>query len=90
MTNLSYKKGYRKEREIVNDARGQGNHIISFRSSGSHSPIDCTIINTEKKSVDFIQVKNKKVYGKELEELKKLELLSGVYMVHFKLWSKNE
>lgn len=55
MPNKNYIKGVRKERAIVNAARKRG--LIAFRSAGSHSPIDCIIINTKLKSVRFIQAK---------------------------------
>lgn len=55
MPNYNYNKGVRKERAIVNAARKRG--LIAFRSAGSHSPIDCVIINIKLKSVRFIQSK---------------------------------
>lgn len=55
MPNKNYIKGVRKERAIVNAARKRG--LIAFRSAGSHSCIDCVIINVELKSVRFIQSK---------------------------------
>ena len=63
MPNKSYLKGYRRERQLVNEARAKG--FISFSSRGSHSPIDLVIIDVSTRKIQFIQVKNKKVYGKE-------------------------
>jgi len=88
MVNKSYKKGYYRERYLVNKARKEGK--ISFRSAGSHSIIDVVIIDIKKKIIELIQVKNKKLYGKEKKKLEYLEDLSDEYLVKFKVWSKNE
>lgn len=57
-----YLKGVRKERKIVNEAREKG--LISFRSAGSHSPIDVVIIDVKSKTVQFIQAKTGKMSSK--------------------------
>jgi Holliday junction resolvase len=85
MGNKSYQKGYRKEREIVNQARKEG--FIALSSRGSHSPIDVVIVCPKQKIVKFIQVKNFKVYGKKLKELEKFKDLSDEYMCKFEVWS---
>lgn len=55
MPNKNYIKGVRKERSIVNEARARG--LISFRSAGSHSPIDVCVIDKTNKTIKFIQCK---------------------------------
>ena len=55
-----YRKGARYERKIVNSARSEG--LISFRSAGSHSPVDVVIIDRDKKRVSFIQCKKSDSY----------------------------
>ena len=60
MPNKNYRKGYRKERQIVNEARERG--CIAFRSAGSHSPIDVCIINKKYKTIQFLQCKSGKFY----------------------------
>jgi len=59
MPNKSYKKGYRLERQIVNLARN--NNLIAYRSAGSHSLIDCTIIDPISRKILLIQAKAKKL-----------------------------
>jgi len=61
-----YRKGYRYEREIVNQAIKDG--CISFRSAGSHSPIDVCIIDKIRKEIFFIQAKNSKYKYQKLKE----------------------
>ncbi len=55
MPNRNYLKGVRKERKIVNEARERG--LISFRSAGSHSPIDVCIIDKLARVIRFVQCK---------------------------------
>ena len=82
MTNKNYIKGIKKERKFVNEARAKG--WISFRSAGSHSPIDVVSIDTEFKVINLIQSKpdfwNEK-QRKNLEE--KNKDLNGIYKVTF-------
>lgn len=54
-------KGARLEREIVRKARDDG--LISFRSAGSHSPIDVIIIDAENGRIDLLQCKAGKSYS---------------------------
>jgi|TARA_Y100000296_G_scaffold85617_1_gene122073 Holliday junction resolvase len=54
--NYLYQKGVRKERKVVNGAKEMG--CIAFRSAGSHSPIDVTIIDIYSKTIRFIQCKS--------------------------------
>ena len=64
MTNNNYKRGYTKEREIVNSFRKQG--LIAYRSAGSHSPIDVTVHFPD--HVLVIQVKRMKKKGANFEK----------------------
>ena len=79
--NRNYKKGYEKERKLVNRFRDKG--CLSFRSAGSHSPIDVFALNPESKLINLIQCKpksmSKKNKDKILEDLKKYE---GIYKVY--------
>ena len=50
-----YRKGADKERRYVNGFKRDG--LISFRSAGSHSPIDVCAIDIANKKVLFIQCK---------------------------------
>lgn len=58
MTNNSYKRSVKRERQLVNEARDEG--LIACRSAGSHSPFDVWIIDHAKKQVRLIQVKTTK------------------------------
>ena len=51
----NYEKGADKERRVVNRARNEGK--ITFRSAGSHSPIDVCIIDRQNKKIEFVQCK---------------------------------
>jgi len=84
MPNKHYLKGVRKERKIVNDARLQNK--ISFRSAGSHSPIDVTIIDTDGKTIKFIQCKPTK-FSKNKKKLleDKYANLNGQYNISFEV-----
>jgi Holliday junction resolvase len=73
----TYAKGARKERKVVNSARAKG--YISFRSAGSHSPIDVCIIDMENYKINFIQCKSK-----NFPKVRKLEL-----MEHYKRLNAN-
>ena len=82
MSNKNYLKGVRLERQIVNHARKCG--FIAFRSAGSHSPIDCTIIDPKTKRVRFIQAKNLKRSHKPLNaKFKGFSTLSDTYFCTF-------
>ena len=81
-----YKKGARFERELVNLARKDSK--IAFRSAGSHSPIDVTIIDINSKEIEFIQAKvNPGIMSKKDKEI--FENQSGNYQVKFKLQIRN-
>jgi Holliday junction resolvase len=55
MSNPQYVKGRRKEYRIVNTAKAEGK--ISFRSAGSHSPVDVVIIDILAKKIHLVQCK---------------------------------
>lgn len=75
MPNRNYIKGVKKERKFVNVFREMG--MLSFRSAGSHSPIDVVCINKTDKVVYLIQCKPdsmpEKTKNKLLEKLKPYE-----------------
>lgn len=84
MPNKNYIKGRRKEYKVVNEAKSHG--FISFRSAGSHSPIDVVSIDLANKEIKFIQCKpddmsfNKKwILAQEMAEL------NGVFNCSFEI-----
>jgi len=88
--NTNYLRGYRLERDVVNNFRDKG--YFSTRSAGSHSPIDVIISNTSK--VKFIQLKrvkgkNKPSYKEEIEQLKKVKCPKDV-SVELWIWYDGE
>lgn len=58
MTNNSYKRSVKRERQLVNEARAEG--LIACRSAGSHSPFDVWIVDHKRKEIRLIQVKTTK------------------------------
>lgn len=66
MPNPNYQKGVRFEREIVNAAKAEG--MLSFRTAGSHSPVDVCIVDEKKKCIYFIQCKVTKNSQKKLRD----------------------
>ena len=58
MPNNKYLRSVKRERELVNYFRKNGQ--ISGRSAGSHSPVDVFAWDEKNKTVSFIQVKTKK------------------------------
>ena len=82
MPNKAYIKGVRKERYLVNKARGHG--LLAFRSAGSHSPIDVVIINKHRQTIDFIQAKPKNMSQKQKNMLiSEFIYLNGRYKVRY-------
>lgn len=80
MGETNYQKGARKERAIVNKARGEGK--LSFRSAGSHSPIDVIIVDKLCKVIKLIQSKpNSMSNNAKKKLLDSLSYLNGVYRV---------
>ena len=80
--NSNYRKGYRKERDLVNRAREVGR--IAFRSAGSHSPIDVVSINHERKIIELLQSKPKSMSDNAKQKLyNEFKHLNGTYEVYF-------
>jgi len=78
----TYRKGADFERDIVNEAREKG--LISFRSAGSHSPIDVCIIDPKRHTIRFIQAKAGKKPTSALIRLRNdLGRWDGEYLVSF-------
>ena len=81
----SYRKGYDFERKIVNGARASG--LVSFRSAGSHSPVDVVIIDEFNREIILIQCKStKRKYKNKGEYLEKDE---ANYVVKWRLMNKD-
>jgi len=82
MPNKNYIKGRKKEYKIVNDEKSKGR--ISFRSAGSHSPIDIVSIDPEGKKIKFIQSKPDNWTEKQINCLiEKNKFFNGTYEVIF-------
>jgi len=80
MTN--YQKGARKERKFVNEARARGH--VSFRSAGSHSPIDVIDIDFENRLILLIQCKPDSYPESQTNKLlQDNKHLNGAYFVEF-------
>ena len=85
--NKNYLKGARLERKLVNTAREKG--MIAFRSAGSHSPIDVTIIDPKNKRVRFIQAKDKIIRPRALKAVSgAIECFNDEYIVTFEFIHK--
>lgn len=84
MPNKNYRKGYEKERKIVNEAREQG--LLAFRSAGSHSPVDCVIVDHHELKIRLVQSKPDKFSELDKKRLyDKHGYLNGVYKVVFEV-----
>ena len=82
MPNRNYINGANKERKIVNAARERG--AVSFRSAGSHSPIDVIII--EGSTIRLIQSKPKSMSQAKKDALQaQYGHLEGDYKVTFEV-----
>jgi len=82
MPNKNYRKGYMKERKIVNTARAKGH--VSFRSAGSHSPIDVIIIDDKKQLIWLVQAKPDSMSAAAKKRLtKQWEHLNKLYVAEF-------
>lgn len=80
MPNKQYRKGYLKERRIVNNARSKGK--LAFRSAGSHSPIDCFILDENKRQIELVQAKSDNMPTSEKRRLSEaLSKYEGIYTV---------
>ena len=84
MPNRNYLKGVRKERKLVNQAREQG--LVSFRSAGSHSPVDVIIISPVDKVIRLIQCKPDSMGEKARGRIESENIaLNGVFAVSFEV-----
>ena len=84
MPNPNYLKGVRKERKFVNEARLNGS--ISFRSAGSHSPIDVVIIDKDTRVIRLIQCKPDTMSNNKREALRQEHnQLNGTFYVKFEV-----
>lgn len=82
--NKNYQKGIRLERNIVNLARSK--NMIALRSAGSHSPVDCVIIDQKRKIMYIIQAKAKKDAQQALKrKLEPFFNLTDEYLCKFML-----
>ena len=68
MPNSLYIKGRKKEYKIVNEEKSKG--CISFRSAGSHSPIDVISIDLKEHTIKLIQCKPDSMSEKTKQNLK--------------------
>lgn len=85
MAHRNYKNGADKERRIVKKFRDNG--CLAFRSAGSHSPIDCFILDTQKHEIKLIQSKIGYLSPKQRGEIMtKCLQYEGDYKVVFELW----
>lgn len=81
----NYKRGADRERRIVRKARKEG--CLAFRSAGSHSIVDCCVINPLIKKIWLIQSKMGHISNPERERIKQEgEIYNGTYEVVFELW----
>ena len=62
-----YRRGAYKEMKVVHEERAKGN--ISYRSAGSHSPVDVTVIDRKKKHIYLLQMKSKKMSQSAVQKL---------------------
>jgi fructose-1,6-bisphosphatase len=85
--NKNYISGARFERRLVNFARD--NKLISYRSAGSHSPIDVTMIDTLTKTVYFIQSKAKKISKNAKSKIEKGLPEQDEYLIESLVIDKN-
>lgn len=84
MPNYAYLKGVRKERKLVNTNKALGH--ISFRSAGSHSPIDVVVINERLKAIRFYQAKSDKMPQSQITKLEqKYKFLNDFFKASFKV-----
>jgi len=73
----SYKKGYKKELELIRKLKRDKGFLIVVRSAGSRTPID--IVAISKFEILLIQVKTGKGrFKKEIRRLKRIKVPSSV------------
>lgn len=81
MALTNYQKGANKERKIVNKARA--NNLLSFRSAGSHSPIDVFILDKTLHQITLIQCKPKSMSENAKQKiLNDLLQYEGTYFIN--------
>lgn len=84
MPNKNYQKGVRKERAFVKYYKSLS--CVSFRSAGSHSPIDVIAINPRERWIKLIQCKPGTMSKKNREKLLMENLnLNGAFQVSFEV-----
>ena len=84
MPNSNYVKGVKKERFFVNRAKSEGK--ISFRSAGSHSPIDVVIIDLQARRIEFLQCKPESMSNSKKEKLEQeLKNLNNEFSCSFRV-----
>lgn len=82
MPNKRYRKGYRKENNLMNAFKEGG--CIAARSAGSHSPVDVWAINPETKRVYLIQCKPDSMSEKNKNRLREeMKKCNGLFDVSF-------
>jgi hypothetical protein len=82
MTNKNYVRGRRKEYKEIHKAKIQGK--LSFRSAGSHSPVDVVIIDYVNKTIGLIQCKPESMSVKEKTKIYlENKHLEGTYLVFY-------
>lgn len=70
MPNTNYKRGYKVERDVVNQYRKLGH--IAYRSSGSHTPFDVTVhLDTHILVIQLKRTKKKGInFDKDIKSLR--------------------
>ena len=82
MPNKNYVNGRRKEYKCVHAFKDSG--MVSFRSAGSHSPIDVVGIDYRNKRIFLVQCKPRSMSDNKKEEIAELNKgLNGTYEVRF-------
>jgi len=78
----NYIKGRRKEYKVVHREKDKG--CLSFRSAGSHSPVDVVSVDTTNHIIKLIQCKPDDMSTYQINKLLSAnKLLNGVYIVAF-------
>ena len=82
MVNRNYNKGRKFEYQVAKEYRAMG--YISFRTAGSHSPVDVIAIHPKKKKMFLVQCKHGKIYKPEIARiLADTKQLNGTFEVDF-------
>jgi hypothetical protein len=84
MPNKNYIKGRRKEYKVMNDARARG--LISFRSAGSHSPVDVCSIDCVERVITLTQCKPESMSENQKQAIRdENNQLNGTFFVKFEV-----